>query len=40
VSVGGLLDKKCGNNIHENPKYGRWVKEEEEEERRQGKESA
>jgi hypothetical protein len=25
VSVGGLLDNHCGNNMHENPKYGRYV---------------
>jgi hypothetical protein len=25
VSVGGMLDKHCGNSIHENPKYGRCV---------------
>jgi hypothetical protein len=33
VSVGGLLDKHCGNNIHENPKYGRCAKQKKKEDK-------
>jgi hypothetical protein len=33
VSVGGLLDRKCGNNIHENPKYGRGARKKKKEDK-------
>jgi hypothetical protein len=38
VSVVGLLDRNCGNNIHENPMYGICVQRKKKKKDKEGSE--